>query len=280
MSNMKSILSSVVALLMVLTSGCISLSLGGDTGGGMQSPASAWGRPDLLIIAHRGQSGVFPENTMLAFQGALRTGADFYELDAHLTKDGVPVVLHDGDLKRTAGLEGKKVQDLTLAEVKELDAGSWKGSQFAGEKIPTLREALAWSKDKIDVMVELKSGNPGLAEKAVAIIQEVGMVKNVVLASFDESYIKTAKALEPSMRTLGLQSKMVEWEREDDSFADILGCAVSEEITEEMLRAVHMRGMQVWVWTVDKPEDMERLAKMGVDGIISNYPERLTGRAE
>ena len=216
---------------------------------------------------------------MLAFQGALRTGADFYELDAHLTKDGVPVVLHDGDLKRTAGLEGKKVQDLTLAEVKELDAGSWKGSQFAGEKIPTLREALAWSKDKIDVMVELKSGNPGLAEKAVAIIQEVGMVKNVVLASFDESYIKTAKALEPSMRTLGLQSKMVEWEREDDSFADILGCAVSEEITEEMLRAVHMRGMQVWVWTVDKP-DMERLAKMGVDGIISNYPERLTGRAE
>lgn len=82
------------------------------------------------------------------------------------------------------------------------------------------------------------------------------------------------------MRTLGLQSKMVEWEREDDSFADILGCAVSEEITEEMLRAVHMRGMQVWVWTVDKPEDMERLAKMGVDGIISNYPERLTGRAE
>ena len=217
---------------------------------------------------------------MLAFQGALRTGADFYELDAHLTKDGVPVVLHDGDLKRPAGLEGKKVQDLTLAEVKELDAGSWKGSQFAGEKIPTLREALAWSKDKIDVMVELKSGNPGLAEKAVAIIQEVGMVKNVVLASFDESYIKTAKALEPSMRTLGLQSKMVEWEREDDSFADILGCAVSEEITEEMLRAVHMRGMQVWVWTVDKPEDMERLAKMGVDGIISNYPERLTGRAE
>lgn len=217
---------------------------------------------------------------MLAFQGALRTGADFYELDAHLTKDGVPVVLHDGDLKRTAGLEGKKVQDLTLAEVKELDAGSWKGSQFAGEKIPTLREALAWSKDKIDVMVELKSGNPGLAEKAVAIIQEVGMVKNVVLASFDESYIKTAKALEPSMRTLGLQSKMVEWEREDDSFADILGCAVSEEITEEMLRAVHMRGMQVWVWTVDKPEDMERLAKMGVDGIISNYPERLTGGAE
>lgn len=217
---------------------------------------------------------------MLAFQGALRTGADFYELDAHLTKDGVPVVLHDGDLKRTAGLEGKKVQDLTLAEVKELDAGSWKGSQFAGEKIPTLREALAWSKDKIDVMVELKSGNPGLAEKAVAIIQEVGMVKNVVLASFDESYIKTAKALEPSMRTLGLQSKMVEWEREDDSYADILGCAVSEEITEEMLRAVHMRGMQVWVWTVDKPEDMERLAKMGVDGIISNYPERLTGRAE
>lgn len=217
---------------------------------------------------------------MLAFQGALRTGADFYELDAHLTKDGVPVVLHDGDLKRTAGLEGKKVQDLTLAEVKELDAGSWKGSQFAGEKIPTLREALAWSKDKIDVMVELKSGNPGLAEKAVAIIQEVGMVKNVVLASFEEGYIKTAKALEPSMRTLGLQSKMVEWEREDDSFADILGCAVSEEITEEMLRAVHMRGMQVWVWTVDKPEDMERLAKMGVDGIISNYPERLTGRAE
>ena len=217
---------------------------------------------------------------MLAFQGALRTGADFYELDAHLTKDGVPVVLHDGDLKRTAGLEGKKVQDLTLAEVKELDAGSWMGSLFAGERIPTLREALAWSKDKIDVMVELKGGNPGLAEKSVAIIQELGMVKNVVLASFDEDYIKTAKALEPSMRTLGLQSKMVEWEREDDSFADILGCAVSEEITEEMLRAVHMRGMQVWVWTVDKPEDMERLAKMGVDGIISNYPERLTGRAE
>jgi glycerophosphoryl diester phosphodiesterase len=278
---MKRILSTFVALFIVFTSGCISLSLGEEIEDpGASRTVAEWGRPDLLVIAHRGQSGVYPENTLIAFKGAIQTGADFFELDVHLTRDGVPVVLHDAELKRTAGLEGKKIQDLTLAEARELDAGAWKGDQFKGERIPTLKEALEAARGRINVMVELKSGNPGVAEKAVEVIQETDMVHNVIVASFSEEYIKTAREVEPQLRTLGLQSKMVEWEREDEAYADILGCSISEEITPELLRAVHMRGMQVWVWTVDNVEDMKRLAEMGVDGIISNYPERMTGRGQ
>jgi len=247
---------------------------------GAQAPPGATARierNDLLVIAHRGRSGVFPENTMAAFRAAIPAGADFFELDAHLSADGVPVVLHDADLRRTAGVD-RRVQELSLEEIRRLDVGAWKDARFRGEPLPTLEEALGFAKDRINVMIELKSGNPGLPEKAVEIVRRLEMRRQVVVASFDEQYIRRVKELDPGLRTLGLQSGIQEWEREDEAMADILGCSTGQPITAELLRSVHKRGMLVWVWTVDDPAEMERLATLGVDGIITNYPERITGR--
>jgi len=264
----------------IWTATAIALLNGGGTmqkAPGAEAARARIERGDLLVIAHRGRSGVYPENTMAAFKAAIPAGADFFELDAHLSREGIPVVLHDAELKRTAGLDAR-VQELALDEIRKLDAGAWKDARFKGEHIPTLEEALAFAKDKINVMVELKSGNPGLPDKAVEIIRRLGMGKQVVVASFDEQYIRRVKELDPGLRTLGLQSNAAEWEREDDAMADILGCSTGQPITAELLRAVHRRGMQVWVWTVDDPVKMGELAALGVDGIITNYPERITGR--
>lgn len=232
-------------------------------------------REDLLVIAHRGRSGVYPENTLVAFEAAIATGADFFELDVHLTRDGVPVVIHDADLKRTTGVE-KKVQDVTYDELRGLDAGSWKDARFEGEPIPTLRESLEMARDRISVMVELKSGNPGVADKAVELVRELGMERQVIIASFDEGYVRRVKELDCNLRTMGLRSELDEWE--ELAGVDVVGSSVGNPIEAEWIQSFHRRGMQLWIWTEDDPEEMELLAGMGVDGIITDYPEYITGR--
>ncbi|MBI1320793.1 MAG: hypothetical protein GC168_17855 [Candidatus Hydrogenedens sp.] len=109
-----------------------------------------------IIIAHRGASAYAPENTLAAFELAAEQGAPWYELDCHLSKDGVAVVIHDGDLERTTGVVGQ-VRDKTLDELKTLDAGTWFSPDFAGERLPTLAEALAMAKGRIGVYVEIKN---------------------------------------------------------------------------------------------------------------------------
>lgn len=111
------------------------------------------------VIAHRGASAHAPENTLAAFAKALEMGADWFELDCHLTRDGQAAVLHDGDLKRVAGIE-RRVAAMTMAELKQVDAGSWFDPAFKGEPIPTLEESLDFAKGRIGVYLEVKSAAP------------------------------------------------------------------------------------------------------------------------
>ena len=149
----------------------------------------------VLVMAHRGFSGKAPENTLAAFRKAIEIGSDFIELDVRFSKDGHLVVFHDDTLERTTNGKGK-VADFSLQELKGLDAGSWFGPSFSGEKIPTLREVLAQAKGRILVNIELKKGDQGpytmmdLSDRALEEVQRAGMEKEVLFSSFDLAALK------------------------------------------------------------------------------------------
>lgn len=194
-------------------------------------------RGEIDVIAHRGASAYAPENTMAAFRLAHEMGSDWFELDCTLTRDGKVIVIHDGSLKRTAGLD-RPVAALTLAEVKELDAGSWKGAQFAGEPLPTLEESLAFAKGKLGVYIEIKNSdddrelmkqilervrgiehadsavlkdlmrlietsktrNLELTRKVIQLVRARGMGKQVVIQSFSPVVCTIVAAEAPELR--------------------------------------------------------------------------------
>ena len=156
-----------------------------------------------MVVAHRGYSSVFPENTLAAFAGALDIGVDYIELDVQMTKDGQLVVFHDDDLKRITGAEGA-VRDYTLAELGALDAGSWFSSSFAGERIPTLEEALALiEQGQCGVYLELKDigETPGFEESVLAAAGQCGMTDRCVFASFRYDNLERLKELNPEILT-------------------------------------------------------------------------------
>ena len=157
------------------------------------------------VIAHRGFSGAAPENTLAAFEKAIEVGADMFELDVLLSRDGRVVVIHDDTLDRTTDGEGK-VAAFTLAELKKLDAGSWFSAEFAGERIPTLEEALRLAKGCILVNVEIKTEavGRGVVAKALEVIDELDMKDNVVISSFDPTALAKARELHPGIRTASL----------------------------------------------------------------------------
>lgn len=155
-----------------------------------------------LIIAHRGSSKLAPENTMASFKEAFKHGATAIELDVHRTKDGHLVIMHDDTLDRTTTGRGR-VGDFTLKELKELDAGSWFGPQFTGEKIPTLEEVLDWAKGKVKVDIEVKNSRqyPGIEQDILRIVEEKELKDDVFITSFDKSVSENIEALAPEIKT-------------------------------------------------------------------------------
>ena len=171
---------------------------------GQAEPETAHAVNLPLIIAHRGYSSVFPENTLASFAGALDIGVDFIELDVQLSKDGQVVILHDDSLKRTTGVDGA-ASDFTGEELAGMDAGSWFNASFAGEKIPTLEEALNLVKGtECKVYLELKDIGEveGFVEAVVEVTEGCGMTGQCVFASFRYDYLAQIKALNESYATL------------------------------------------------------------------------------
>ena len=148
------------------------------------------GRFPVLVVAHRGFSGAAPENTLAAFRKAIEAGSDMIELDIQLSKDGKIVVIHDETLERTTDGQGR-VADRTFPEIRKLDAGSWFGSQFSGEKIPTLQEVLELAKGKVLVNIEIKNPAHGqypiteLADQGLEAVKKAGMLNRVIFSSFN-----------------------------------------------------------------------------------------------
>ncbi|MBE3598536.1 MAG: glycerophosphodiester phosphodiesterase [Limnochordaceae bacterium] len=230
-----------------------------------------------LILAHRGFSARAPENTLVAFRMALEAGADGIELDVQLSRDGVPVVIHDERVDRTTDGKGW-VKDFTLDQLRAFDAGGWFGEAFAGERIPTLDEVLevAGPGSRL-INVELKSGlvqYPGLEHKVIAALERAGALEKSVLSSFNHFSLRTVKALRPQARTgvLYMEGLVDPWAYARLVPADAIH-PPRYAVLPELVEGAHRAGVAVHVWTVDERAELRRMADWGVDAIITNRPD-------
>ena len=234
-----------------------------------------------LNFAHRGASHAAPENTLSAFRLAREMGADGIELDVQLSLDGTPVVMHDAAVDRTTQGSGTAA-DLTLAELKELDAGSWFSAEFEGERIPTLAEVFeALSRDLL-VNVELKAMDPeptGLEEAVVSVITRHGMDDLVLISSFNPLALRRIRQAHPHLPLALLYGPSLP-EAERERWVQDLQPLAALHPEHRLVDAAHVawaRGhdCRVNAWTVDAPGEMRRLLALGIGGLITNRPERL-----
>lgn len=231
----------------------------------------------MLAIAHRGASGYAPENTFAAFRRAVAQGVSFIETDLHLTRDAHFVAIHDETVDRTTNGHGA-VNELTLAEVRRLDAGSWFASEFMSERIPTLQEILEFTK-KNDVVfyLELKpSGFWGGEHAMISALRDSGEIPRSVIISFDPAILAALRKIEPTLMTGLLHNGKIENPFEKAVEIGARQLAVRGDlVTPNFLQEARKRDLQVVCWTVNSPAHMRMLAAAGVDGIISDYPDRL-----
>lgn len=237
-----------------------------------------------VILAHRGDPSQAPENTMPAFAAAIASGVDGVEFDVQATADGEMVILHDERLERTTNGKGF-VKDLTLAQTKALDAGSWFKDTFAGEKIPTLAETLElFQPTSLFIDIELKTGKfpyPGLAEKTALLVKDMGLAERVVISSFNHQTLLEAKAAAPEM-DLGILTYAA-WLEPWDYLKHWGFHAIHPEknaCTPELVKGCHQRGFKVRPYTVDGERRARELFDLGVDAICTNRPGEMLALRE
>jgi len=239
-----------------------------------------------LKFAHRGASRAAPENTLAAFQAARDMGADGVELDVTLCAGGEVVVIHDDSVDRTTEGRGM-VSDLGLDDIKRLDAGAWFGSEFAGERIPLLREVMAWAGQDMLLNIELKGvgiRSDGLEHAVIQLIREFQLEGRTILSSFNPFALRRVKQMAPQVETGLLYSLDLPlflrraWLR---PFARPDALHPPQDMVSDAYMAwARQRGHRVNVWTVDQAEDMARLISHGVDMIITNRPDVLASVLE
>jgi len=245
------------------------------------TPILRSGRFPVLVIAHRGFSGIAPENTLAAFKKAIVVGADMIELDVRLSRDGVVVVIHDESLERTTDGRGKVI-DQTLDALKRWDAGSKFHSSFSGERIPTLQEVLQLAHGRVMVNIELKKGNYGrwtildLAERALWEVDRAGMVDRVMFSSFDPMAIEWIMKKNQTVPVAYLYNRPWSLPRQvtEGRPFPILNCRKSV-LTPENISRARQEGIGIGVYTLNTEEELEKFIGMKVDAIITDYPDRL-----
>jgi glycerophosphoryl diester phosphodiesterase len=222
------------------------------------------------VIAHRGASAVAPENTLAAMEQAIREGTDWVEIDVQETADGEIVVIHDGDLKRLAGVD-LTVSNATYEQLSAVDIGSWFAPEFRDQRLPTLGQVLDLCKGRADVDIELKyyGQEKRLEEQVVDIVEAKDMTAHVVVMSLKLQGLKRMRELRPNWKIGLLQSVAIGnvGKLDVDFFAINAGFA-----SRGFVRRAHRSGKEVLVWTVDDPVAMSALMSRGVDGIITNKP--------
>ncbi len=238
-------------------------------------------RPHFLRIAHRGASGHCPENTRAAFVRAIELGADMVELDCQMTRDGAVVVLHDETLDRTTNGRGRVI-DRTLKEIQALDAGSWFSPRFAGQEVPTLEDVIALLRGKVGLNLEIKGDDqPGRLEiQCVGTLVSMHFFEQTVFSSFSPRRMRKLRELSSEARIGILLEAGQSWP-DGLALAEELGAeAVHPErslVKRELVEEAHDRGLEVRVWPVNDLRQMESLIDANVDGIFTDYPDRLLG---
>lgn len=235
-----------------------------------------------LIVAHRGASSDAPENTLRAFRLGWEQGADAIEADFHLTRDGQIVCMHDGTTGRTGNAD-LKIGECTLEELRKLDVGVHRGSQFAGERIPTLAEVLATVPKGGKVFLELKSG-PAIAGAVRAELQNLQFpLGQVMVISFDSAVLAESKRQMPQVKTswlCGFHGLRGGWTPTIEEIlkvlqecrADGLDCNAHECVDRAFVQKLREADKGFHAWTVDLPATAKRFTDLGVDSITTNCP--------
>ncbi len=236
-------------------------------------------QPSSLIVAHRGFSAVAPENTLAAFSAAIRAGVDMIELDVAMTADGVAVCLHDDAVDRTTDGHGR-VARMSSDTIRRLDAGSWFGPGFRGERVPTLADALDLARRRVGVNVEIKA-DPRRGQVVAAVSDAVaaaGAGAEVVVSSFDPEMLAQLHAAAPGLRT----ALLVEDRRRQRHAvgaaleAGARGLHVALPLADTLtLAAARRRGLRIGVYTVNSARSARRLADLGAGLLITDHPDRL-----
>jgi glycerophosphoryl diester phosphodiesterase len=229
------------------------------------------------IIGHRGYGSSTPENTLAALRRSIKEAVDFAEIDVRLTSDGIPVLLHDESVARTTG-NPHQISDLSLAEVKKLDAGSYNSSSFKGEQIPSLEEALRLTRGKLKMLLHLKlpHSGPVIAD----IIRKTAFpLTDVLVMSDDFDTLKKMNTLMPGVGLVLLvfklpvgasaQREYVEKQINAGATRTALALDVPDE---EYMAVAHLHGLRVVFWTADNPYDSVEVDRFTADGVVTNKP--------
>ena len=229
------------------------------------------------VIAHRGASGHAPENTMAAFERAVALGAGFIETDLHLTRDARFVAIHDSTLERTTNGTGN-VRDLTLAEIRKLDAGMWFDREFMGQRVPTLEEILAFAaKHDVIFYLELKyEAAWGMHHSLVGALQKSGGAARTIVISSSEATLAAMRQVDPAaMMGLIFEEPIGDYAKAGIELGVRQLCPNFSLVTPQMVEQAHRLDLQVATWTVDEVETMRAMIDAKVDGIITDFPDRL-----
>jgi len=229
----------------------------------------------IFITAHRGSSGVAPENTMSAYLLAIEQGADYAELDVQETADDVLVLYHDKTYERTSGIEAN-VWDLPYDSIAGFEAGAWKSEAYRGEPIPLFADIIDSVNGRMYLNVEIKMNGhqDGLTEHVMQVLEDKKFIDQCIITSFNFAAVDLVRELYPSYKVGYLFSKMPP---DIDVFtADVDLLSIKNElVTAEFVEKAHKAGKEVHIWgKVDDPEEMIRLRDLKIDNVITNYPDR------
>ena len=232
----------------------------------------------MRIIAHRGWSGKYPENTLLAFSKAVEIGSDGIELDVHLSRDGEVMIIHDEALSRTTGAEGA-VSDYTRSELEKINAGFIKNGEFGFRSIPSLEEYLDFiSTTNVFTNIELKTAPvyyPGIEEKVLRLVKKYSYLDRTIFSSFNWLSVIKMKLLEPDVKA-GVLISSPKIANIGYQLSDIGFDTYHPEfrlIDKDTVLECHRSGISVNVWTVNNQEDMEKCQEWDIDGLITNNPD-------
>lgn len=224
------------------------------------------------VMAHRGLSADAPENTLYAFSDAISVGADFIELDVQQTRDGVLVVMHDSNLKRTTGVN-KDIWDVDYADIQDLDAGSWFDPAYANARIPTLEETLQFVDKRARLNIEIKPtkhGSDTLEQDVAELITQYQYTDACYVTSFSYSSLKKVKEVNPEIRT-GYLMSVAYGQFYSLKYADAFSLN-KVFVTSQVVNAAHQQGKQIFAWTVNSMSEVRSLCNLHVDSIITDDP--------
>ena len=227
------------------------------------------------ITAHRGALRTHPENTLIAMQKAIEIGADFSELDVQETSDGVLVLYHDKNLKKTTGVD-IGIWEISYDSISKLEAGAWFDPKFKGEPIPKLEDIMDEVKGKMKLNIEIKMNGhqKQLTEKVVQLVEDKKYISNCILTSFDLDAIDKVEKLNKNIKTGYILREIPENRDIFNSGVDLIS-AHKTMVNDAFIKKAHKHNLEVHVWIVNEPEEMKKFIQLGVDNIVTDYPERL-----